>query len=99
MRGPSTTDFLPEFFDEEPADVTLLPAPPPTHKEIPAPEQREIEPDQPRADRGEAFRMKVRLFTCTLTRQRRAEVTRRSRFHSMPWLRRADEFDPDDQLP
>ena len=39
---------------------------------------------------------RARQFLHTLSRQDRAAVVVRSRFHSMPWLRRADDTDPDD---
>lgn len=46
-----------------------------------------------------AFEQRVRLFTRTLSPTRRAEVAARSRFRNQPYLRRADEPDPDDAIP
>ena len=90
------TDFLPGFLDEEPvvaAQTLAAPAP------VPTTTFAGHDPERPRVDHVASFQTRVHLFTRSLSKARRAEVAGRPRFRNQPYLRRADEFDPDDQLP
>ena len=51
------------------------------------------------ARRWDDFTSRVERFARALSRDRRETVARRSRFYSMPYLRRSDDFDPADFLP
>ena len=42
---------------------------------------------------------RARQYLRTLSPQERAAVARRPRFHSIPWIKPADESEPDDCLP
>jgi hypothetical protein len=53
---------------------------------------------QSNPSRWSTFRFRVEQFAHSLSRARLAQVARRNRFHSMPWLRLVDERD-EDSLP
>ena len=48
--------------------------------------------------RWDAFAFRVRQFILGLSPARRAEIARRIRFYSLPWIRLTTEAD-DDELP